>query len=96
MKTKTIALIFFILHLAILLFICATWYKLNKNMSEFGGEMADGMFVIILVIISIYYFGMTIWAYIVYKKTQRTFIQLSSVFVFGILTIGIILYKLYF
>jgi len=96
MKTKSIALVLLILHCAILFFICATWYKLNKNISEFGGEMADGIFMIGMLIATIYYFGLTVWSYLVYKNPLRTNMHLISVFIFGIFTMGILLYKIYF
>jgi hypothetical protein len=94
--TKSIALVILIFHCAILLFISATWYKYNKNVSEFGGEMADGIFMIALLIATIYYFGLTVWAYLLYRNPHRTNLQLLSVFFFGILTMSILLYKLYF
>lgn len=100
MKTKTVALTFLILHLAILLFICATWYKYNKNVSEHGGEMADGIFAIILFVATVYYFGFTVWTYLIYKKTQQNEggvqSQLVIIFVFSILTTMFLFYKMYY
>ena len=100
MKSRTIALIFLIIHLAVLLFICATWFKYNRDISENGGEMADGIFVIALFIATLYYFALTVWTFIIFKKTQQNQkgleVQLATIFVLGILTMIVTLYKLYF
>lgn len=98
-KMKTIALTFLVLHVAILIFICATWYRYNRNVAEFGGEMADGIFAIVLFIATIYYFGLTVWTYSIYKKAQQNKgsakSQLMIIFVLGILTTMFLLYKIY-
>lgn len=100
MKTRVIALTFLVLHLAILLFICATWYKYNKNVFEYGGEIADGVFAIFLLVATIYYFGLAAWTYSVYKKAQRNEeavqLQLIVILVLGILAPGFLFYKLSF
>ena len=99
-KAKQTALIFLIVHFLILLFICATWYKYNSNVSKYGGEMADGIFAILLFIATIYYFIFTVWTYRVYKRANETLkfaeLQLGLIFVFSIVTAIGILLKLYF
>lgn len=97
-KTKTIALFFFVVHCLLILFICAIWYRYNRNLSEYGGEMADGIFGIVLLLSTIYYFSFTVWTYKVYKsKSLKTAgLQLGLIFVFSILTAVILLFKMYY
>ena len=97
-KTKTTALIFFIVNCLILLFICATWYKYNRNLSEYGGEMADGIFGIVLLLATMYYFSFTVWTYKVYRSQSLKSggFQLGLIFVFSILTAIILLFKMYY
>ena len=99
MKTKTVALTFLIFNLAILLFICVTWYNYNHSVFDYG-EGTGGIFVIALFIATFYYFGLTIWTYTVYKKTQQNQssvkLQLVSIFILSILTTMLLVYKIYF
>ena len=97
-KTKTTALIFFIVNCLILLFICATWYIYNRNLSEYGGEMADGIFGIGLLLSTIYYFSFIVWTYKIYRSEalKSAGLQLVLIFIFSILTAIVLLFKLYY
>jgi hypothetical protein len=66
MNVKAITLSLLIVQLIILAIVCWTWY--NMFNSAFGGEMADGVGVIILIISAAYYFGLAVWSYILFKK----------------------------
>ncbi len=99
MKTKTLALAFFIFHLAILLFICVTWYNYNNSVFDYG-ETTGGFFAIALSIATFYYFGLTVWTYTIYKKTQQNQasvkLQLAIIFTLSILTTIFLFYKIYY
>ena len=83
------------MQLCILFFICLTWCKFNKNMNEFGSEMVDAIFMIGLLIATLYYFGITIWSYVAYKRTTTTYVELGAIFIFGVLTMTLLLLKIY-
>ncbi|MBK6979934.1 MAG: hypothetical protein IPH28_24910 [Cytophagaceae bacterium] len=82
----------------ILLYIFATWYKFKKNLSEHGGEMADGIFGLLLIFATVYYLVITVWTYRVYKNPSPKLagFQLGLIFIFSILTAIILLFKIYF
>lgn len=63
-------------------------------MNEYGGEMVDGIFMIGLLIVTIYYFIITVWSFVAYKSAKTTFLELGAIFTFGILTMIILLLKL--
>ena len=69
MNAKAVALTLLILHLIILAIICWTWY--NMNTSDFAGEMTYGIASILLLFSTIYYFALTVWTYILFKKGNQ-------------------------
>ncbi len=81
MKIKTVALSVLIVQLVILALICWTWYR--TFVSDFGGGEMAGAMGILLIISTIYYFALTVCAYILFKKAEE-----SKNFYFKILLIA--------
>jgi len=95
--TKKVASIFLIYFILLMIFIAATWFKVLYNGS---GEMADSIFLIFLVIATIYYFIFTNWTYVLFKKSSNNKsysleVQLVCIFIFGILSSLYLLLRIY-
>lgn len=90
MMMKKITLIFLLYFLLLLIFIGVTWVKYYSDISTYGGEMADGFFLLALILATIYYFFLTVWTYIIYRSNFANLvsikIQLTLLFVLGVLS----------
>src|SRR4051812_13748982 len=95
MRIRVVALTFLLLNLAILLFICERWYNVNNSTSDY--ELgSDGRYATAYVIITIYYFALTVWTFWIYKKAQQfqSLLNLQLILT-SILCIMPVLYLLY-
>ena len=70
------------------LFVLATWVKYIFNMLSDGGEMSDSIFLLGLIIVTIYLSSLSFWTYNVLKNKESygtsTIIQLAFIFLLGI------------
>lgn len=94
---RKFAFVLLIVQSLILIFLCATWFKFNKNLVNYGGEIADGIFGLHLILATIYYFSFTVWTYKIYKSQSLKLagIQLLVIFTFSIIAAIITLVKIY-
>jgi hypothetical protein len=93
---KKTALIFLIYLLLLIVFIIVCWIR---YFNDSGGEMVDSLYLIMLFIATIYYFGMTVWTYKIYKSSYENIAspiaQLGLILILGILSSICLLIKAY-
>ena len=55
----------------LLIYIIVTWGKYFINMSKYGGEMADSIFLLLWIVVSIYFSVMTLITYNTYLESIK-------------------------
>jgi hypothetical protein len=93
---KKTALIFLIYLFLLTVYIIVCWIKYFR---DGGGEMVDGLYAIILFIATIYYSGLTVWTYKLFKSNfvsiTSPLVQLTVILIFGVFSSLYLLIKVY-
>jgi|SRR6185295_4254787 len=99
-RLKKLTLTFLLYFFFLGVFGLWTWIKYTRDVSQNGGgEMADTIFLLGLIVATVYYGLITIWTFRLYRQRKSnksgTTIQLTAIFFLGICSSLYGLYKIY-